>query len=90
MSNGEPRTNPDDREANELLGATVAALRQQAGLTRAELAQRAELREREVVALEAGELEPTWGDLRRIARGLDVPLEKLLQLVEEREDSGAR
>lgn len=87
MSNGEPRTDPD-REANELLGATVAELRRQGDLTQAELAARAELREQEIAALEAGELEPTWGDLRRIARGLEIPLEKLLEAVETREAPG--
>jgi len=81
MSNGEPQTDPD-REANELLGATVADLRQQAGLTQAELAERAELQEREIAALETGELEPTWGDLRRIASALEVPLPDLLARIE--------
>jgi len=81
MSNGEPRADPD-REANELLGATVADLRQQASLTQAELAERAELQEREIAALETGELEPTWGDLRRIASALEVPLPDLLARVE--------
>jgi len=81
MSNGEPRTDPD-REANELLGAAVAELRQGAGLTQAELAERAELQEREIAALEAGGLEPTWGDLRRIAYALEVPLPELLGRLE--------
>jgi transcriptional regulator with XRE-family HTH domain len=81
MSNGEPRADPD-REANELLGATVADLRQQAGLTQAELAKRAELQEEEIAALETGKLEPTWGDLRRIAAALEVPLPDLLARLE--------
>ena len=77
MSNGEPRIDPD-REANELLGAAVAELRRRADLTQAELAERAKLEEREIAALEAGGLEPTWGDLRRIAYALEVPLPELL------------
>jgi transcriptional regulator with XRE-family HTH domain len=81
MSNGEPRTDPD-REANELLGAAVSEQRLRASLTQAELAERAELREQEIAALEAGELEPTWGDLRRIASALEVPLPELLGRVE--------
>jgi transcriptional regulator with XRE-family HTH domain len=81
MSNAEPRKDPD-REANERLGAVVAELRQRAGLTQAELAQRAELQEQEVAALEAGGLEPTWGDLRRIAHALEVALPELLARVE--------
>lgn len=82
MSNGTRRTDPD-REANELLGATVAELRRGASLSRAELAERAELQEQEVAALEAGELEPTWGDLRRIAYALEVPLPELLGRAED-------
>lgn len=81
MSNEEPRTDPD-REANELLGAAVAELRRRADLTQADLAERAELEERQIVALEAGRLEPTWGDLRRIAYALEVPLPELLARVE--------
>ena len=81
MSNGEPRADPD-REANELLGAAVADLRRRASLTQAELAERAELAEQEIAALEAGELEPTWGDLRRIAAALEVPLPDLLARLE--------
>ena len=81
MSNREPRTDPD-RKANELLGAAVAELRGRAALTEAELAERAEMQEREIAALEAGDLEPTWGDLRRIAHGLGVPLPELLARVE--------
>lgn len=81
MSNWEPRKDPD-REANELLGAAVAELRQRADLSRAELAGRAELQEQEIAALEAGEREPTWGDLRRIAYALEVPLPDLLARLE--------
>ena len=81
MSNREPRTDPD-REANELLGAAVAELRRQAGLTQATLAERAKLQEGEIAALEAGGLEPTWGDLRRIAYALEVPLPELLERME--------
>ncbi|MGN6202204.1 MAG: helix-turn-helix domain-containing protein [Solirubrobacterales bacterium] len=81
MSNGEPRTDPD-REANALLGAAVAELRQQAGLTQAQLAERAQLQAQEIATLEAGEMEPTWGDLRRIAYALEVPLPDLLARAE--------
>lgn len=81
MSQGEHPTDPD-RAANERLGAAIAKLRHGAGLTQAELAERAELQEQEIAAIEAGELEPTWGDLRHIARGLEVPLAQLLEQAE--------
>lgn len=81
MSRGEHPTDPD-RVANERLGAAIAELRQGAGLTGPELAERAEMQEQEIAAIEAGELEPTWGDLRHIAHGLGVPLPQLLELAE--------
>jgi transcriptional regulator with XRE-family HTH domain len=81
MSRGEHSPDPD-RVANERLGTAIAELRQGAGLTRSELAVRAEMQEQEIAAIEAGELEPTWGDLRHIARGLGTPLPQLLELVE--------
>jgi transcriptional regulator with XRE-family HTH domain len=81
MSQGEHPTDPD-RAANERLGAAIAELRQGAGLTGPELAERAEMREQEIAAIEAGELEPTWGDLRHIAQALGTPLPRLLGMVE--------
>jgi transcriptional regulator with XRE-family HTH domain len=81
MSQGEHPTDPD-RAANERLGAAIAELRQGASLSRSELAERAELQEQEIAAIETGELEPTWGDLRHIARGLGTPLAQLLELAE--------
>lgn len=81
MNQGEPLKDPD-QEANELLGAAVAELRQDAGLTQPELAERAEMQEQEIAALEAGRQEPSWGDLRRIAYALQVPLPELLARTE--------
>jgi transcriptional regulator with XRE-family HTH domain len=81
MSNGEPRRD-SDQGANELLGEVVATLRRRASLTQASLAERAEMQEQEIAALEDGRLEPTWGDLRRIAYALEVPLPELLAQAE--------
>ena len=81
MSNGEAWTDPD-RDAAQRLGAAVAELRRQASLTQAELAERAEMTEQEIAAVEAGQLDPLWGDLRRIAYALEVPLPELLARVE--------
>lgn len=60
-------------------------LRERAKLSHGELAARAELEEREIAEIEAGRLEPTWGDLRRISHALGVPLPELLALEEELE-----
>lgn len=84
MSNGESPTDhaQPDQGANERLGAVVAELRGRAGLTQASLAERVELQEQEIAAIEAGQLEPTWGELRRIASALEVPLPELLARLE--------
>ena len=33
--------------------------------------------------IESGRINPTWGNVRRIARGMDIPLEQLAALAEE-------
>lgn len=81
MSNSAPRKD-SDQDANELLGKAVADLRRRASLTQASLAEEAEMEEREITALERGSFEPTWGDLRRIASALGVPLAELLARAE--------
>lgn len=81
MSNGAPRTD-SDHDANKVLGEVVAELRRGAEMTQAALAERAEMQEQEIAALESGQLEPTWGDLRHIAYALDVPLAELLARTE--------
>jgi transcriptional regulator with XRE-family HTH domain len=87
MSEGQPRTD-HDLDPNAALGAVVRELRERAGLSQGDLASRAELEEREVAAIEAGQLEPTWGDLRRIASALSVPLPELLARLEKPTDDG--
>ena len=70
-------------DPNVALGAAIRALRERAGLSQAALGERAGLPPQSISAIEGGRHEPTWGDLRRIAQGLEVPLEKLLELFEE-------
>jgi transcriptional regulator with XRE-family HTH domain len=78
----------DDARGLAALGTAVQTLRTQRGLAADELAARAELPPDALAALEAGEEEPTWGDLRRLAQALETPLEKLLELAEELERTG--
>lgn len=66
------------------LGKAVRALRNQAGLSRAELAARAELDATSVARLEAGTVDPSWGSMRRIAKGLGVSLKELAEEAERR------
>ena len=78
----------DDAYGLAALGAAIKALRTEAGLSLDQLAARAEVPSRSLEAIEAGQEEPTWGDLRRLAQGLETPLEKLLELAEDLERGG--
>jgi transcriptional regulator with XRE-family HTH domain len=55
------------------------------------LGNEAEIHPTWISHIESGRINPTWGNVRRIARGLGVPLEKLAALAEdfERELGGA-
>ncbi|HXR61073.1 MAG TPA: helix-turn-helix transcriptional regulator [Solirubrobacterales bacterium] len=64
------------------LGKAVRVLRNRAGLSRAELAVRAELDATSVSRIEAGAIDPTWGSMRRIAKGLGVSLRELAEEAE--------
>lgn len=68
--------------AQPALGHAVRTLRQKTGLSQGDLAARAGLDTRLIARLEAGEVDPTWGSMRRIAGGLGVPLEELAELAE--------
>jgi transcriptional regulator with XRE-family HTH domain len=78
----------EDARGLAALGTAIRASRAEAGLGADELASRAELPVRSLEAIEAGQEEPTWGDLRRIAHALDTPLERLLEAAEELERPG--
>jgi transcriptional regulator with XRE-family HTH domain len=86
MNEGKP---PDDRELDPTAapGIAVRQLRERAGLTQRKLAHLAELEEQDLIALEDGRLEPTWGALRRLASALGVPLPELMSLIEILEGS---
>jgi len=84
MSEGKPRTD-QDLDPNVALGAVIRELREGAKLSQEELGARAEIDGREIAAIETGQLEPTWGDLRRIAQALKLPLPELLARLESRD-----
>jgi transcriptional regulator with XRE-family HTH domain len=83
MSEGKARGGLDPDAA---LGAVIAEFRGRLQLSPAELGARAELDASQVAAIEAGRLEPTWGELRRIAHALEVGLPELLKEAEGRAD----
>jgi transcriptional regulator with XRE-family HTH domain len=63
------------------LGRAVVSLREQARLSRAELARRSgDLAPPSLAAIERGDAEAKWGTLRAIGGGLGVPLDELVRL----------
>jgi len=64
------------------LGLAVERLRREQGLSREQVAERGDLPAATVGEIEAAEVdrEPRWGDLRRVADGLEVGLGYLIRL----------
>jgi transcriptional regulator with XRE-family HTH domain len=69
------------------LGKAIRKLRQDAELSQETLGHRAEIHPTWISHIESGRINPTWGNVRRIAAGLKVPLEQLAALAEEFERS---
>ncbi|HST69092.1 MAG TPA: helix-turn-helix transcriptional regulator [Solirubrobacterales bacterium] len=68
------------------LGKAVRHLREEAKLAPEALAERAGLSASQLSAIEAGEDDPVWGDMRRVAAGLEVSMERLAELAEKFEE----
>jgi transcriptional regulator with XRE-family HTH domain len=73
------------------LGKAIRQLRNEAKLSQETLGQRADIHATWISHIESGRINPTWGNVRRIARGLGVDLEELAGLAEklEKEFGGA-
>ena len=67
------------------LGRAIRALRTEGRLSQEVLGQRAGIHPTWISHIESGGINPTWGNVRRIARGLKVPLSRLAQLADEYE-----
>jgi transcriptional regulator with XRE-family HTH domain len=65
------------------MGNAIRTFREGNSLTVEEVAEQAGIPLDEYLQIENGEMEATWGDLRRIAKGAKVPLPQLLALQEE-------
>ncbi len=65
------------------LGKAIRSLRRERGLSQEALGNEAEIHPTWISHIESGRINPTWGNVRRIARGLDMPLERLAALAEE-------
>ncbi|HVD41757.1 MAG TPA: helix-turn-helix transcriptional regulator [Solirubrobacterales bacterium] len=67
------------------LGQAIKTLRHEKKLSQEALGHRSEIHPTWISHIESGRINPTWGNVRRIARGLDVPLEQLAALAEQLE-----
>jgi transcriptional regulator with XRE-family HTH domain len=67
------------------LGKAIRALRNEAHLSQEALGERAEIHPTWISHIESGRINPTWGNVRRIAYGLEVPLRHLAELAEKYE-----
>jgi transcriptional regulator with XRE-family HTH domain len=69
-------------ESQTGLGRAIRALRERAGLSVADLSGRSGLERSELEAIERAEVEPTIGEIKRMARGLGIRWPELLRVVE--------
>jgi transcriptional regulator with XRE-family HTH domain len=67
------------------LGKAIRTLRNESSLSQESLGHRAEIHPTWISHIESGRINPTWGNVRRIAKGLGVPLSKLAALAEDLE-----
>lgn len=73
-----PRVEAIARQGRQTMGRRIRELREQAGLTQAQLASRTSLGRVTLTRIEGGEQSPRFSTLSAIARALDVPVERLL------------
>jgi transcriptional regulator with XRE-family HTH domain len=67
------------------LGRAIRTLREGSSLSQETLGERSEIHPTWISHIESGRINPTWGNVRRIAKGLKVPLSKLAELAEQYE-----
>jgi transcriptional regulator with XRE-family HTH domain len=81
----EPQPPQDEEHIASLkgMGEAITILRERHGLSRDEVAPKAEMTVEELEALERGEVHERWGGLRKVAYGIGVPLAELLTTAEE-------
>ncbi len=65
------------------LGTAIRKLRTEAGLSQEVLGEQAKIHATWISHIESGRINPTWGNVRRIAKGLGVELAQLAALAEE-------
>lgn len=65
------------------MGQAITVIRERRGMRREELAEKSALTPAELEAVERGELDESWGIIRRIARALGMSLQALMSEAEE-------
>jgi ribosome-binding protein aMBF1 (putative translation factor) len=75
----------DEEEAASFkgMGHAITIIRERRRLSREEVAKTAEMTVAELESIERGEIHARWGDLRRIAKGLEISFAALLLEAEE-------
>jgi transcriptional regulator with XRE-family HTH domain len=73
------------------LGMAIRQFRHKKKLSQEALGEKAEIHPTWISHIESGRINPTWGNVRRIARGLEIKLAELAEEAEklERELTGA-
>jgi transcriptional regulator with XRE-family HTH domain len=64
------------------LGKAIRAFRLQARLSQDALGKKSQIHPTWISHIESGRINPTWGNVRRIADGLDVPLGELADVAQ--------
>lgn len=67
------------------LGKAIRTFRNEAQLSQEELGSKSDIHATWISHIESGRINPTWGNVRRIAYGLGVELDELAKLAEELE-----
>jgi transcriptional regulator with XRE-family HTH domain len=65
------------------LGKAIRTLRNATEMSQETLGQKAEIHATWISHIESGRINPTWGNVRRIAYGLGVDLKELADLAEK-------
>jgi len=77
-----PRTTEDDASFQGM-GVAIVMLRERAGISCADLAEKIGARESDLEKIERGELDADWATLRSLAKEFKLPLDALVELAEE-------
>jgi transcriptional regulator with XRE-family HTH domain len=78
-----PRRAETDDPLVKALGRAVLKIRAERGLTQTQLGSKAEIHPTWISHIESGRVNPTFMNLARISRGLDLRMSELVSRVEE-------